>query len=123
LVSSNSSIPNEILQVLQKGEDLQAHLSDKPSDNAPDTTSSNVNSVDDNNSNDIPVPMDCEHECIICNSLFQTNEQDKYTCELCTKSNQIQRERIASGNNLSKQAERMISRSIKILPPIACLLE
>jgi hypothetical protein len=39
-------------------------------------------SVDDNNSNDIHVPMYCEHECTICNSLFQTNEQDKYTCEL-----------------------------------------
>jgi hypothetical protein len=49
--------------------------------NAPDNTNSNVNSVDDNNLNDIPVSMDCEHECIICNSLFQTNEQDKYTCE------------------------------------------
>jgi hypothetical protein len=24
-------------------------------------TINNVNSVDDNNSNDIPVPMDCEH--------------------------------------------------------------
>ena len=68
----------------------------------------NVNSVDDNNSNDIPVPMDYEHECTIWNTLFQTNEQDKYTCELCTKSNQIQRERIASGNNLSKQAEMMV---------------
>ena len=70
MVSSNSSIPNEILQVLQKGENLQAHLSNKPSDNAPDTTSSNVNSVDDNNSNDIPVPIDCEHECTIWNTLF-----------------------------------------------------
>jgi hypothetical protein len=40
-------------------------------------------------SNDIPVPMDCEHACTIYNSLFQTNEQDKYTFELCTRSNQI----------------------------------
>jgi hypothetical protein len=30
-------------------EDLQAHLIDKPSDNAPDNTINNVNSVDDNN--------------------------------------------------------------------------
>ena len=66
-----------------------------------DSANSNV-SVDDNNSNDIHVPMYCEHESTIYNSLFQTNEQDKYTCELCTNSNQIQRERIASGNNLSK---------------------
>ena len=57
--------------------DLQAHLNDKPSDNAPDNTSSNVNSVDDNNLNDIPLPMDCEHEYTICNSLFQTIEEDK----------------------------------------------
>ena len=64
------------------------------------------------------VPMDCEHECTICNSLFQTNEQNKYTCELCTKSNQNQRERMASGNNLSKQAERMVSRSNQILRSI-----
>ena len=41
-------------------------------------------SVNDNNLNDIPVPMKCEHEYTICNSLFQTNEQDEYTCELCT---------------------------------------
>ena len=40
-----------------------------------DKTNSNV-SVDDNNSNDIHLPMYCEHECTICNSLFQTNEQD-----------------------------------------------
>jgi hypothetical protein len=86
--------------------------------NAPNNTNSNVNSVDDNNSNDIPVSMDCEHECTICNSLFQTNKQDKYTCERCTKSNHIQREWIASGNSLSKQAERMISRSNQILRPI-----
>jgi hypothetical protein len=79
---STSTILNEMLQVLQKEEDLQAHLNDKPSDNAPDNTSSNVNSLDDNNSYDIPVPMDCEHECTICNSLFQTNEEDKYTCKL-----------------------------------------
>ena len=46
---STSPILNEILQVLQKEEDLQAHLNDKPSDNTPD---SNVNSVEDNNLND-----------------------------------------------------------------------
>ena len=40
-------------------------MNDKPSDNAHDNTNSNINSVDDNNSNDIPVPMDCEHECTI----------------------------------------------------------
>ena len=57
----------------------------------------------------------CEHECTLCNSLFQTNELDKYTCELCAKSNRIQRERIASGNNLSKQADRMVSRCNQIL--------
>jgi hypothetical protein len=79
---STTTILNEMLQVLQKEEDLQAHLNDKPSDNATDNTSSNVNSLDDNNSNDIPVPMDCEHECTICNSLFQTNEEDKYICKL-----------------------------------------
>ena len=39
-----------------------------------------------------------KHEYTIYNSLFQTNEQYKYTCELCTRPNQIQRERIASGN-------------------------
>ena len=77
-----TTILNEMLHVLQKEEDLQAHLNDKPSDNAPDNTSSNANSLDDDNSNDIPVPMDCEHESTICNSLFQTNEEDKYTCEL-----------------------------------------
>ena len=33
---STTPIPNEILQVLQKEEDLQAHLNDKPSDNTPD---------------------------------------------------------------------------------------
>ena len=53
------------LQVLLKKEDLQAHLTDKLSDNAHENTNSNINSVDDNNSNDIPVPMDCEHECTI----------------------------------------------------------
>ena len=42
-----------------------------------------------------------KHEYTIYNSLFQTNEQYKYTCELCTRPNQIQRERIASGNRLS----------------------
>ena len=62
--------------------------------------------------------MDCEHDCTICNSKFQTNEQDKYTCELCARSNQIQRERRASGNNLSKQVERMVSRSNQILRTI-----
>jgi len=45
---STTLILNEILQVLQKEEDLQAHLNDKPSDNA----NSNVKSVEDNNSND-----------------------------------------------------------------------
>ena len=53
---SKTPIPDELLQVLQKQEDLQAHLNEKPSDNAPDNTNSNVNSVIDNNSNDIPVP-------------------------------------------------------------------
>ena len=50
---------NEILKVLQKEEDLQAHLNDKPSDNIPDNVNSysNVNSLEDNNSNDIPVPI------------------------------------------------------------------
>jgi hypothetical protein len=98
---STTTIPNEILQVQQKEEDLQAHLNDKPSDKAPDNTNIIINSIDDDNANYIPVPMDCEHECNMCKSLFQINEQDKYTCELCARSNQIQRER----NNLSKQAE------------------
>jgi len=88
---SKTPILNEILKVLQKEEDLQAHLNDKPSDNIPDNVNSysNVNSVEDNNSNDIPVPMDSEHECTRCNSIFQTNEEDKYTCDLLTKSNQF----------------------------------
>ena len=64
-------------------------MNDKLSDNAPDNTNSNVNSVDVNNSNDIPVPMDFEHECTICNALFQTKEEDKYTCELLIRSKQI----------------------------------
>jgi len=98
-------------------------LNDNPSDNIPDNANSDVNSVEDNNSNDIPVPMDCEHESTICNSLFQTNEQDKYTCELCTRSNQNQRELIASGNSLSKQAERMVYRSNYILRPIDWLID
>ena len=38
------TILNEMLQVLQKDEDLQAHLNDKPSDNASDNTSSNQKS-------------------------------------------------------------------------------
>jgi hypothetical protein len=67
-------------------------------DNA--NTSSNVNSVTDNNLNDTPVPIDCEHKC---HSLFQTNEEDKYTCGLCTRSNPIQREQIASG--IQKQSD------------------
>jgi hypothetical protein len=53
------------------------HLNDKPSDNAPENTNRNVNPVDDNNANEIPVPIDCEHECTLCNSLFQINEEDK----------------------------------------------
>jgi hypothetical protein len=60
---STTPFPNEIFQVLQMEEDLQAHLNDKPSDNAPDNTNSKVNSVDDDNANGIPVTMDCEHEC------------------------------------------------------------
>jgi hypothetical protein len=79
---STTTILNEILQVLQKEEDIQAHLNDKPSDNTPDNANSNVNSVEDNNLIDIPVPMHCEHECTICSSLFSTNAEDKYTCEL-----------------------------------------
>jgi len=64
-------------------------LNDKPSDNIPDNMNSNVNSVEEYSSNDIPVPIDCENECTICNSLFQTSEEDKHTCELLTRSNQI----------------------------------
>ena len=103
---STTPIPNQIIQVLQNVEELQAHLNDQPSENTPD----NVNSI--------LVPIDCEHECTIWNSLVQTNEQDKYTCEFCTRSNQIQRKRMASGNCLSKQAERVVSRSNQILRPI-----
>ena len=46
---STTPIPNEILQVLQKEEDLQAHVNDKQFDNTPDNTNSNVNYIDDNN--------------------------------------------------------------------------
>jgi hypothetical protein len=109
---STTPILNEILQVRQKEE---AHLNDNPSDNILDNTNSNVNSVEDYNSNDIPVPIDCEHECTICNSLFQAIDENKYTCDFCTRSNQIQREKIASDNSLPKQAERMVSRSNQIL--------
>lgn len=64
-------------------------MNDKPSDNIPDNMNSNVNSIEVNNSNDIPgIPIYCEYECTICNSLFETNE-DKYTSELLTRSNQI----------------------------------
>jgi hypothetical protein len=37
-----------------------------------------------------------EHANHYATDAVQTNEEDKYTCELCTKSNQIQREWIAS---------------------------
>jgi len=71
---SITPIPNEILQVRQNEEDLQAHLNDSSSDNTPDNANSNVNLIENNDSNDIPVPIDCEHEYTICNSLFQKNE-------------------------------------------------
>ena len=35
-------------------------MNDKPSDNAPDNTNSNINSAVDNNSNDSPIHMNCE---------------------------------------------------------------
>ena len=44
-------IPNGILQVLQKEEDVQAHLNYKPSDNTLDNANSN-DSVEDNKLND-----------------------------------------------------------------------
>ena len=64
-----------------------------------DNVNSTVNSLGYNKASDIPVPV--KHEYTIYNSLFQTNEYNKYTCELCTRPNQIQRERKASGNSLS----------------------
>ena len=45
-------------------------MNDKLSDNAPDNTNSNVNSVDVNNSNDIPVPI------WIVNSVDVNNSND-----------------------------------------------
>jgi len=63
-------------------------LNDTPSDNnISDKVNSNINSVEENNSNDISLPMDCDHECTLYNTLFQTNEDDKYTCERLTRSN------------------------------------
>ena len=49
---STTAIPNEIIQVLQKEEDLPPHFNDKPFDNTPDNANSNVNTIEDNNSND-----------------------------------------------------------------------
>jgi len=57
---STTRIPNEI-----KGRRFTSTFERQTCLYAPDNTNSNVNSVDDNNSNDIPVPMDCEHECSI----------------------------------------------------------
>jgi len=108
-------IPNGILQVLQKEEDVQAHLNYKPSDNTLDNANSN-DTVEDNNLNDI-LMMDCEHKFTIRNSLFQINEEDKYACGLCTRISHIQREQITSGNSLSNR-ERMVSIRNLILRPM-----
>jgi hypothetical protein len=76
-VRPTTTILNEMLQVLQKEEDLQAHLNDKTSDNAPDNTSSNVNSLDDNNSNDIPVPCECLRSNVLHNSMCHNSNSCK----------------------------------------------
>ena len=129
---STTPIPNEILDVLQREEDLQTHLNDRPqstnnqaqsaqtdsTNDFPESTNTDVEYANTDSSNDIPVPMDCEHECISCHTVFQTNDQNIDICGLCSRTNQIHRERIASGNSLSKQADRMVSRSNQILRPI-----
>jgi hypothetical protein len=87
------------------------HLNDKPSDNAPENTNRNVNPVDDDNANEIPVPIDCEHECTLCNSLFQINEEDKYTCV----QDQTNSERTHSTwQQFIKTSRRMISLEMPV---------
>ena len=66
-----------------------------------DNANNTVNSLEYNKSNDIPVPMDCETRIHYIQFFISNKWTIQYTCELCTRPNQIQRERIASGNSLS----------------------
>ncbi|CAG2199865.1 unnamed protein product [Mytilus edulis] len=75
------------------------------------------NSVDDETLNEVQC-LQYERECNKCSAFFQTDSILQICCDICVRSECIQRERHASGSNLSKQAEKMVARSNQILRPV-----
>ncbi|CAG2239923.1 unnamed protein product [Mytilus edulis] len=75
------------------------------------------NSVDDETLNEVQC-LQYERECNKCSAFFQTDSILQICCDICIRLECIQRERHASGSNLSKQAEKMVARSNQILRPV-----
>ncbi|XP_062569481.1 SCAN domain-containing protein 3-like [Saccostrea cucullata] len=121
---SSSSIPEEILLTLQQEEDLQIHEPQNTSseNNNPEVSSQTQQSPPNLRRDPTETTegflLEFERECTVCNALFQTDDNNQNSCDICCRSQNIQRERHASASNMCKQAEKMITRSNQILRPV-----
>ena len=65
----------------------------------------------------VPTPLEFEHECKSCTTVFLSDIANCELCDVCNKGMLINRERHLSHENLEKQADKIVAGSNHVLQP------
>ena len=77
---TTSKLPNEILNVIEKEEGLVGYFMDQPSQSTIENQAVAETSVET-----VPTPLEFEHECKFCTTVFQSDIENCDLCDVCSK--------------------------------------
>ena len=107
---ATSKLPNEILNVIEKEEELVGYFMDQPSQSKIENQVVAQTPVET-----VPTPLEFEHECNFCTTVFQSDIEHCDLCDVCSRGMLINRETHLSHENLERQADKMVARSNQVL--------
>jgi hypothetical protein len=110
---ATSKLPNEILNVIEKEEELVGYFMDQPSQSKIENQVVAQTPVET-----VPTPLEFEHECNFCTTVFQSDIENCDLCDVCSRGMLINRETHLSHENLERQADKMVARSNQVLQPV-----
>ena len=110
---ATSKLPNEILNVIEKEEELVGYFMDQPSQYTIENQAVAETPVET-----VPTPLEFEHECKSCTTVFLSDIANCDLCDVCNRGMLINRERHLSHENLERQADKIVAGSNHVLQPV-----
>jgi hypothetical protein len=110
---TTSKLPNEILNVIEKEEELVGYFMDQPSQSTIENQAVAKTPVET-----VLTLLEFEHECKSRTTVFQSDTENCDLCDVCSRGMLINRERHLSHENLERQADKMVAKSNQVLQPV-----